>query len=311
MAWKNETLVTEFILLGLSSNARTQIVLFVVFLLIYLVILIGNFLIIIVSISDKNLQTPMYFFLTNLSFLDICYSSSIVPRMLRDLLSLKKIISFQECAAQMYISLSLGETECILLAIMAYDRYAAICYPLHYTTIINRSVCIKIASGTWICGFLLSISHVALTLNVKMCGENKIKHFLCEVPGVLALGCGDVSVIESVIFLVGVVILMIPVTFIIISYIIIVSAILKISSTDGKQKALSTCGSHMMVVTLFYGTAMAIYMKPRTSSSPDADMMIAVFYTIITPMLNPLIYTLRNKEVKTALKRVRIKEIVF
>ncbi|KAM4626919.1 olfactory receptor 5AR1-like [Discoglossus pictus] len=308
---ENKTVVTEFILLGLSSNPRTQIVLFVVFFMIYLIILIGNALIITVTITDIHLQTPMYIFLTNLSLLDVCYSTSIVPRMLRDLVSENKVISFQECATQMYIALSFGEAECILLAIMAYDRYVAICYPLYYTTIISRSACIKTATGTWICGFLCAISHVTLTLNVNICQGNKINHFLCEVPEILSLGCTDVIIIEFVIFVVGVIILMIPVTFIIISYIQIFRAILKISSCAGQRKAFSTCGSHMVVVILFYGSAMATYMKPRSSSSPDTDKMIAVFYTIITPMLNPLIYTLRNKEVKTALKKRIIKKIFF
>ncbi|XP_053568981.1 olfactory receptor 2D2-like [Bombina bombina] len=301
---KNETVVTEFILLGFSSNRNKQFAIFAVFLCIYLVILVGNLLIISVSIMDKSLQTPMYFFLINLSFIDICFSSTVVPRMLRDLLSAKKTILFQECAAQMYISLSSGVAECILLATMAYDRYVAICFPLHYMTIINRSVCIRIVAGSWICGFLLSISHVVLIMNVNFCGNNQIKHFLCEVPEVLALACGDVSVIELVIFLAGVLVLMIPVTFIIISYIRIISAIIKISTSAGKKKALSTCGSHMMIVTLFYGSAMAAYMKPKSKSS-DSDMMNAVFYMILTPMLNPLIYSLRNKEVRTALKKAR------
>ncbi|KAM4626909.1 olfactory receptor 10A7-like [Discoglossus pictus] len=311
MALKNGTIVSEFILLGLTSNPRILIAIFVIFLIIYLIILIGNCLIVTVTITDISLQTPMYFFLSNLSFLDICYSTSIVPRMLRDMMSTKKTISFPECAAQMYISLSLGETECILLAVMAYDRYVAICHPLHYTTIINRSVCIKIATGTWICGFLLAISHVALTMNSDFCGSNQINHFECEVPEVLMLGCGNKIIIEFVIFLVGVIILMIPVTFIIISYIKIIIAIFKISSSAGRQKAFSTCGSHIMVVILFYGSAMAAYMKPRSSSSPDSDKIIAIFYTVITPLLNPLIYTLRNKEVKTALKKISIKKIIF
>ncbi|XP_053568996.1 olfactory receptor 2D2-like [Bombina bombina] len=307
---KNETVVTEFILLGFSSNRIEQFAIFSVFLCIYLVILVGNLLIISVSIMDKSLQTPMYFFLINLSFIDICFSSTVVPRMLRDLLSAKKTILFQECAAQMYISLSSGVAECILLATMAYDRYVAICFPLHYMSIINRSACIRIVAGSWICGFLLSISHVVLTMNVNFCGNNQIKHFVCEVPEVLALACGDVSVIELVIFLAGVLVLMIPVTFIIISYIRIISAIIKITTSAGKKKALSTCGSHIMVVTLFYGSAMAVYMKPKSKSS-DSDIMITVCYVILTPMLNPLIYSLRNKEFRTALQKARNLKILY
>ncbi|XP_040214409.1 putative olfactory receptor 2B3 [Rana temporaria] len=303
MSSKNETPVKEFILLGLSSEPGTQTILFVAFFVIYIIILVGNILIITVTTTDRCLQTPMYFFLTNLSFMDICVSTTSVPRMLKDLLAEKKTISYAECVAQMYISLSLGECECILLAVMAYDRYIAICYPLHYTTVINRLVCIRIALGTWICGFLLSVCHVILTLNINLCGQNEINHFLCEVPEVLSLGCEDIVIVEYVIFIVGVLILIIPVTFICLSYIRIILNILKITSVAGQKKAFSTCGSHMIVVTMFYGSAMAVYMKSRSTSSADMDKMITVFYFIITPMLNPLIYTLRNKEVKSALRK--------
>ncbi|XP_069840982.1 olfactory receptor 2B2-like [Dendropsophus ebraccatus] len=304
MIWENDTEFKEFILLGLSDELKTQIALFYVFTLVYLIILIGNVLIIALVLTDTNLHTPMYFFLCNLSLLDLCYSTSTVPRMLRDLLSVSKVISYGECAAQMYISLSLGECECVLLAVMAYDRYVAICYPLHYTTIMSKMVCVRLAFGTWISGFLLSISHVTLTLNAKLCGHNKINHFLCEVPEILSLACENILLAESIIFIVGVIILMTPVTFIVISYINIVRNILKIASSSGQKKAFSTCGSHMMVVTIFYGSAMAAYMKPRSSSVPGTDKMIAIFYFIVTPMLNPMIYTLRNNDVKAAFKKL-------
>ncbi|KAM5151843.1 olfactory receptor 2G3-like [Mantella aurantiaca] len=306
MSSKNETSVKEFILLGLSSEPKTQTILFVAFLIIYIIILVGNILIITVTTTDNSLQTPMYFFLTNLSILDICVSTTSVPRMLKDLLAEKKTISYVECVAQMYISLSLGECECILLAVMTYDRYIAICYPLHYTTVINRSVCIRVATGTWICGFLPSVCHIILTLNINLCGRNEINHFLCEVPEVLSLGCENIVIVEFVIFIVGVLILIIPVTLICLSYIRIILNILKVSSEGGQKKAFFACSSHMMVVTMFYGSAMAVYMKSRSTSSPDSDKFITVFYFIITPMLNPLIYTLRNKEVKSALKKFRI-----
>ncbi|KAM4626920.1 putative olfactory receptor 2B8 [Discoglossus pictus] len=311
MGWKNDTVVSEFILLGLSSNPKIQSVLFFVFLIIYTVILTGNSLIIAATITDKGLQTPMYFFLTNLSLLDLCYSTSIVPRMLRDLLSVNKNISFIECIAQIYISLTFGEAECILLAVMAYDRYVAICYPLHYTTIINRLVCIRIAAGTWLCGLLLPIPLVAVTVNVNLCGKNEINHFECEIPGIISLGCGNVAILEFMVFVAGVIVLMIPVTFIVISYFKIIRAILKIATAAGQKKAFYTCGSHMIVVTIFYGSCMATYMKPGSTHTPETDKMIAVFYTIITPMLNPLIYTLRNKEVKNALKNIRSKNVIF
>lgn len=309
MAQENDTVIREFILLGLSSDPNMQIMLFVIFLIMYLIILVANSLIILVTVTDSTLQTPMYFLLTNLSILDILYSSSVIPRMLIDLLVVNNTILFADCIAQMYISLSLGETECILLAIMAYDRYIAICFPLHYAAVVHRTLCIKIAIGMWISGFLLSISHVVLTWNVDLCGNNVINHYVCEVPEILALGCGNVNIVEFVIFIVGVIILIVPICSIIIIYVKIINAIFKISSSTGRKKAFSTCGSHILVVTLFYGSAMVTYMKPRSQSSPDTDKLYAIFYLIVAPMLNPLIYTLRNKEVKSALKKVSCMDI--
>ncbi|KAG9468547.1 hypothetical protein GDO78_022514 [Eleutherodactylus coqui] len=300
MHLENQTVLPEFILLGLSSDPKTQIALFIVFTSVYTVILIGNFLIIVLVLTDVNLHTPMYFFLSNLSFLDLCYSTSILPRMLKDLSSINKVIPYGECVAQMYISLSLGESECVLLVVMAYDRYVAICYPLHYTTIMSKKVCVRLAVSTWICGFLLSISHVALTFNIDTCGHNVINHFACELTEVLSLGCENIILVELIIFIVGIIILLTPVTFIVISYVNIIQNILKIASSSGQRKAFSTCGSHMMVVAIFYGSAMASYMKPRSSFLPGTDKVIAVFYTIVTPMLNPMIYTLRNNDVKAA-----------
>ncbi|KAM4626921.1 olfactory receptor 10A7-like [Discoglossus pictus] len=311
MVLQNDSVVTEFIFIGFSNDPIIQFVLFGFFLIIYLIILMGNTLIITITVLENSLQTPMYFFLTNLSLLDIYYSSSTVPRILRDLLAVKKTISFLECAAQMYFTVSSGEAECILLAIMAYDRYMAICYPLHYTTVISRPVCIKLSSGTWLCAFLLTSIPIALTMNIHFCGHNKINHFTCEEPQILALGCRNVVVAQLFIFVLGVIILIIPVTFLIISYIQIIKAVFKISSYAGRQKAFSTCGSHVIVTTLFYGTVMGAYMIPRSKSSKYTDNIISVFYLILTPMLNPLIYTLRNKEVNTALRRIRKKTILL
>ncbi|XP_018092373.1 olfactory receptor 2D2 [Xenopus laevis] len=301
---ENEQWHSNRILLGLSNDPLTQKFLFVVFTTVYILILLGNTLIIFLTITDKCLHTPMYFFLINLSLLDILYSTSSLPRMLKDLLSLHKSISYGECAAQMYFALSFGISECILLAVMAYDRYIAICYPLRYTTIIKQSFCIKIAISIYICGFLLSISHVALTFNVNLCGHNKINHFICEGPEIISLGCGNISAVEFVIYLCAIVLLLIPVTFIAISYIRIILTILNLASGAGKQKAFSTCSSHIMVVTIFYGSAMAAYMKPKSSSIPDKDKIIAVFYAFLTTLLNPFIYTIRNKDVKESLKKL-------
>ncbi|XP_018421440.1 PREDICTED: olfactory receptor 1019-like [Nanorana parkeri] len=305
MPVRNGTAVMEFILLGLSTDPKIQVILFLIFMLAYMIILIGNTIFIILIVTNTSLHTPMYFYLSNLSLLDLCYATSALPRMLRDLMSVKKTISYAECATQMYMSLSLGETECILLAIMAYDRYVAICYPLHYTTIMSKMVCVRIAASTWLCGFLLSISHVALTLNVDLCGNNVINHFVCEVPEILSLSCENIIFVEFIIFVVGVVILLTPVTFIAVSYIKIILSIIKIASSGGRRKAFSTCGSHMIVVTIFYGSAMAAYMKPRSSSVPGTNKVIAIFYGIVPPMLNPVIYSLRNNDVKVTFWKFR------
>ncbi|KAG9461334.1 hypothetical protein GDO78_017216 [Eleutherodactylus coqui] len=311
MIWKNETILREFVLLGLSSDPKTQVALFILFTSVYTIILIGNFLIIVLVLTDANLHNPMYFFLSNLSFLDLCYSTSTLPRMLKDLMSVNKVISYGECVAQMYISLSLGVSECVLLVIMAYDRYVAICYPLHYTTIMSKMVCIRLAVGTWMCGFLLSVFLVTLTLKVDLCGHNKINHFLCEMLEILSLGCGNIILVELIIFIAGLIFLLTPVTFIVTSYVNIIVNILKIASSSGRRKAFSTCSSHMMVVAIFYGSAMASYMKPRSSSLPGTDKVIAVFYAIVTPMLNPMIYTLRNNDVKAAFVKLITKTESF
>ncbi|XP_078496141.1 olfactory receptor 2K2-like [Lissotriton helveticus] len=302
MKGANRSLGTDFILKGLSEDPKMNLILFFVFLSIYMTTLIGNSILIMVSKVDSRLHTPMYFLLSNLSFLDICYTTSIVPKMLVIFLLTHKTISYTGCAAQMYIHLSLGETECILLAVMAYDRYLAICNPLRYMTIMNRAACIRIAASTWISGFLLSIVHVASTLHLPLCG-NEINHFLCEVPAVLQLSCIDTFINEVVIFVVGVLILLIPVFLIGVIYLRILVTILRIKSTEGRSKAFSTCASHLTVITIFYGTAIFMYMRPRSSHSPNFDKMVSVFYLIVTPMLNPMIYSLRNKDVKGAVQK--------
>ncbi|KAM9311402.1 olfactory receptor 2D3-like [Gastrophryne carolinensis] len=303
MSSENGTAITKFILLGLSGDPTTQILLFIVFLHVYVVILFANSLIIVATATGSNLQTPMYFFLTHLSLVDIFFSSAIIPRMLIDMLAAQKSMLLVECVAQMYISLSLGTTECLLLAVLAYDRYIAICYPLHYTTIISRAACIKMVAGTWLCGFSVTIAPQALTWHIDFCGHNVINHFFCDVPRILSLGCGNLTAAQFVVFVVGVTMLIAPIAFIIVTYILIIRAIIKIDSSTGRKKTFSTCGSHVIVVTMFYGSAIATYMKPQSVSSVDADKLFAVFYAIVTPMLNPLIYTLRNKDVQSAVKK--------
>ncbi|XP_030048382.1 olfactory receptor 2D3-like [Microcaecilia unicolor] len=306
---KNMTTVSEFILLGLSSDPKMQIFLFLVFLIIYMLTLLGNILIIAITRMDSRLHTPMYFFLSNLSFLEICYSSAIVPKSLVHFMTDRKTISFPECATQMYISLSLGETECLLLGVMAYDRYVAICHPLRYTIIMNKKGCFTMAGASWTGGFLMSLIDSVFTLRLPYCGPNKINHFLCEIPVLLRLACADTQITELVVFVVAVIILLIPFFLILISYIHIIATVLKIRSAEGRYKVFSTCASHLLVVSLFYGIIIFMYMRPKSSHSQDDDKRISVFYLVVTPMLNPMIYTLRNKEVKGALRKAAMRKI--
>ncbi|XP_030047913.1 olfactory receptor 2G3-like [Microcaecilia unicolor] len=309
MDMENFTSVTEFILLGLTTQPKTETVLFVVFLIFYLITLLGNFLIVLLSKVDPRLGTPMYFFLSNLSFLDICYTSSISPKMLVNFLVERKSISFQGCATQMFIHLALGGTECYLLMVMAYDRYVAICSPLHYTNIMNSSLCIQLAVGSWLGGILNSAIHTVLALLLPYCGPNVINHFFCEVPAVIELACTDVSTNKTVIFVCAILVVMIPFFLILITYIRILASILKIRSAAGRQKAFSTCASHLTVVTLFYGTIIFMYMRPGSSSHSEQDKMSTLFYSVVTPMLNPIIYSLRNKDVKNALTKLTMKKV--
>ncbi|XP_053321539.1 putative olfactory receptor 2B8 [Spea bombifrons] len=300
---QNQTTVVEFILLGLSSQPKMQIGLFIVFLACYVISLIGNIIIIWISKVDTRLHTPMYFFLSNLSFLDIWYTSSIVPKMLVNFLSQKKSISFKGCITQMFIHLSLGGTECFILLVMAYDRYVAICSPLHYTNIMHPVLCIKMATGSWMGGLINSLIHTVFALHLPFCGPNVINHFFCEVPAVLELACADASPNKTVIFFCAILVVMIPFFLILITYVYIITNILKIRSSTGRKKAFSTCASHVIVVSLFYGTIIFMYMRPGQSPVLNQDKMATLFYSVVTPMLNPLIYTLRNKDVKGALKQ--------
>uniref|UniRef100_A0A8D0H645 G-protein coupled receptors family 1 profile domain-containing protein n=1 Tax=Sphenodon punctatus TaxID=8508 RepID=A0A8D0H645_SPHPU len=245
----------------------------------------------------------MYFFLSNLSFLDICYASSIVPRMLVSLATGYKIISYSGCKVQMFIALTCGINECILLAVMAYDRYVAVCLPLRYTVVMSWRVCVTLVVFSWLISFSLSVVPV-FGLPMPFCGPNEIDHFFCEVPAVIQLACADTSYNETVMFSGDIFTLLVPFFFIVATYGRIISAVLRIRSAQGKRKAFSTCASHLMAVALFYGTAIFMYMQPQSSHSPKQDKMASVFYTVVTPMLNPLIYSLRNKDVKGALHKV-------
>ncbi|XP_066468846.1 olfactory receptor 13H1-like [Tiliqua scincoides] len=299
---ENETEPEIFLLTGLSSQPFMRKVLFVVFLFLYLITITGNGLIVLLTAVDSHLHTPMYFFLGNLSLLDICYTSSTIPQMLAHSLAENPTISHARCFAQMRISLFLGVTECILLAVMAYDRFVAICSPLHYSLIMNRKVCGCLAASAWTLAFLLSVVP-SFTMKTQLCGHNVINHFLCEVQAVVKLACSDISASLGVTLGSSVFTLLVPFAFILVTYVRIGLAVLRIRSAQGWKKALSTCGSHLTVVGIFYGTAMAMYLKPPDRSS-DQDKFVAIFYGVVTPMLNPLIYSLRNKDVKGAFWRV-------
>ncbi|XP_042531608.1 olfactory receptor 2D3-like [Dipodomys spectabilis] len=305
---KTNFTVTEFIFLGLSSDPKTRIILFVLFLFFYVLSVAGNIVIITIIQLEPRLQTPMYFFLTHLSFLDICYTSTNVPQMLSNMVGRKQTIPFSSCATQMYFSLSFGMIECMLLGVMAYDRYVAICRPLRYTVIMDQNTCLQLAAISWSSSFLSSMVINVLTLSLPYCGPNVLNHFFCEVPSVLRLACTDTSLTELVVFIFSIIIVFIPFLLIVVSYVRILHSVLRMQSASGRYKALSTCASHLTVVTLFYGTAIFMYMRPQSKSSRAGGKVIAVFYTVVTPMLNPLIYSLRNQDVKGALRRVLAKQ---
>lgn len=300
----NESIPLEFILLGFSERPWLEFPLFVVFFISYIVTIFGNLTIILVSRLDSRLHTPMYFFLTNLSLLDLCYTTSTVPQMLVNLYSARKVISYGGCVAQLFIFLALGSTECLLLAVMSFDRFVAICRPLHYSVIMHQRLCLQLAAASWISGFSNSVLQSSLTLQMPLCGHKEVDHFFCEVPALLKLSCVDTTANEAELFFISVLFLLIPVTLILISYAFIVQAVLRIQSAEGRRKAFGTCGSHLIVVSLFYGTAIYMYLQPPSPASKDRGKMVSLFYGIITPMLNPLIYTLRNKDVKGAFRRL-------
>ncbi|NP_001378093.1 olfactory receptor family 2 subfamily B member 8F [Equus caballus] len=304
MEQKNGSSFTGFLLLSFSDRPQLELVLFVVVLIFYIFTLLGNTTIIALSHLDPHLHTPMYFFLSNLSFLDLCYTTSIVPQLLVNLSGADKTISFAGCVVQLYISLGLGCTECILLGVMAFDRYVAVCRPLHYTVIMHPRLCALMASASWFIGFANSLLQTVLTFLLPICGRNKLDHFFCEIPAFLKLACIDISMIQSEMFFASVFMLLIPASLIMLSYGGIVRAILRIKSSAGQRKAFGTCGSHLTVVTLFYGTAIYAYLQPSNHYSQDQGKFIALFYTIVTPMINPFIYTLRNKDVKGAMKKI-------
>nr|XP_027780961.1 olfactory receptor-like protein OLF2 [Marmota flaviventris] len=303
MAVENFTLFTEFIFLGLSGRQDVQKGLFVFFFLVYGITLIANLGMILLIKVDPRLHTPMYYFLSNLSFCDICYSSTVSPKMLADFLSEQKEIPYDLCAIQMYFFGAFADVECLMLAVMAYDRYVAICNPLLYTIAMSRRICTQLVAVAYLVGLVDSAIHTCLTFRLSFCNSNVINHFFCDIPPLLALSCSDTSINEIVMFtFIGCVVGLSIVT-VLLSYSYIITTIFRMNSAEGRRKAFSTCASHLIAVAIFHGTLLFMYFRPSSSYSMDTDKMASVFYTVVIPMLNPLIYSLRNKDVKGALSK--------
>ncbi|XP_044117007.1 olfactory receptor 1030-like [Neovison vison] len=309
MLKKNDTVVTEFILLGLTDRAELQPVLFVVFLVIYLITVIGNVSMILLIRSDSKLHTPMYFFLSHLSFVDLCYATSVAPQMLVHFLSKRKSISFLGCLTQFHFFIALVITDYYMLTVMAYDRYMAICKPLLYSSKMSRCVCFSLVATPYVYGFANGLAQTILMLRLSFCGPNEINHFYCADPPLIVLACSDTYVKETAMFVVAGFNLTCSLAIILISYIFIFSAILHIRSAEGRRKAFSTCGSHLTAVTIFYGTLFCMHLRPPSETSVEQGKIVAVFYIFVSPMLNPLIYSLRNKDVKSAIRKVVEKKL--
>ncbi|XP_008826850.1 olfactory receptor 2F1-like [Nannospalax galili] len=307
MRRENVTWVTEFILMGLSSDKHIQVGLFVLFGATYLLTLLGNGLIVLLIAVDPRLHLPMYFFLCHLSIVDICYTSSGVPQMLVHFLMERKTISFTLCGTQHFFTLALGGTEFLLLAAMAYDRYVAVCDPLHYTVVMSPRFCMMLAGFSWFVGVTNSATETAVTMRLPTCENNVLNHVACETLALVRLACVDITLNQVMILISSVVVLLVPCCLVSLSYAYIVAAVLQIRSTQGRRKAFGTCASHLTVVSMSYGMALFTHMEPTSTASAEQDKVVVVFYAVVTPLLNPLIYSLRNKDVKAALSRVLMK----
>ncbi|XP_012499368.1 PREDICTED: olfactory receptor 5B2-like [Propithecus coquereli] len=300
---ENCTEVTQFILLGLTNAPELQVLLFILLTVIYLVTLTGNLGMTVVILLDSRLHTPMYIFLSSLSLADFGYSSAVTPKVMAGLLIGDKVISYNACATQMFFFVAFATVENYLLASMAYDRYAAVCKPLHYTTTMTTSMCAHLAIGSYICGFLNASFHIGDIFSLTFCKSSLIHHFFCDVPALMALSCSDKHISEVVLVFMSSFNVVFALLVILISYMFVFITILKIHSSQGHQKALSTCASHLTAVCIFYGTVIFMYLQPSSSHSMDTDKMASVFYAMVIPMLNPVVYSLRNKEVKNAFKK--------
>ncbi|XP_030046888.1 olfactory receptor 13G1-like [Microcaecilia unicolor] len=304
MEGKNQSMPIEFYMMGFLSHPELQPLFFTIFFVIYLIALLGNILITTIIIADSRLHTPMYFFLVNLSILDICCTTAAIPVVLQIIQSKDKTITFSGCITQLFIFSSALGTELMLLTVMAYDRYVAICHPLHYATIMSRKTCILLAAAVWLLGFTNSMIHTSLILRLKFCPHNIIDHFFCEIPSVLKVACSDIYINAVVLIISDVLLGMVCFLLTVISYTYIISAILKIRSAEKKKKAFSTCASHLTVVSLLYGGVIYTYIRPAFNNDPETDKVMSAVYSIASPVLNPIIYSLRNKEVINALKKL-------
>uniref|UniRef100_A0A8C9PJ51 Olfactory receptor n=2 Tax=Spermophilus dauricus TaxID=99837 RepID=A0A8C9PJ51_SPEDA len=309
MLGSNQTRPTEFLLVGFTDCLPLRFILFLVFFIVYALTVVGNVGLIVLAKVDSRLQTPMYYFISNLSFLDISYSTAIAPKMLVNFLASRKSISFYGCALQMFFFACFADAECLVLAAMAYDRYTAICHPLLYPTLMSQRLCTSLVVLAYISGSMTSLVHVCLTVKLPFCGSNVINHFFCDIPPLLALSCADTHINELLLFILCGGIQTSTFVVIFISYFCILLTVLSMTSTEGKSKAFSTCASHLIAVTLFYGTLLFMYLRPTTSYSPESDKVVAVFYTVVFPMFNPIIYSFRNKDVKSALKKLCEKRV--
>ena len=302
--WKeNITHISEFVLVGFPTYSWLQVLLFFLFLITYLFVLWENVVIILTIWVTGSLHKPMYYFLGTMSFLETWYISVTVPKMLAGFLLCPNTISFLGCMTQLYFFMSLACTECVLLAAMAYDRYVAICWPLHYPVMMTTEFCVQLTISSWLSGFTVSLAKVYFISQVSFCGNNILNHFFCDVSPILKLACMDLSMTEMVDFVLAIIILVFPLSATVLSYAFIVSAILHIPSATGQRKAFSTCASHLMVVVIFYTAVIFMYVRPRAIASFNSNKLISAIYAVFTPMLNPIIYCLRNKEVKNAIRK--------
>ena len=304
MKGTNASTPAGFILLGFSDQPHLEMALLLVVSIIYILTLMGNTAIILVSYFNPKLHTPMYFFLSNLSFLDLCFTTSIVPQMLWNLKGPDKTISYTGCVIQLYVALGLGSTECVLLTVMAYDRFNAICRPLHYAVIMHPKLLQQLAALAWISGFVESTVQTILVFQLPLCSHHMVDDFMCEEPALIKIACVNTTFLENELSIASVLYVVIPLGLILVSYGCIVRSVLKIKSTEGRRKAFGTCGSHLIVVVLFFGTIISVYIQPKSKYTQNYSKFLTLFYTVVTPSLNPLIYTLRNKEAKWALRRL-------